>query len=162
MAKKLKVGLFSFSCCEDSSILFLEILNEHYKEWLPLLDFRYARVLKTKNELSDIDVAFVEGAIANEHDRQKVLEIRKNSKKVVAIGSCACTGLPAGQRNTFNESQKKEIKFLVQKFNMLDKVLSIPQVVQVDDLVVGCPMDEQKFVEVLGKYLKEFGVDGKN
>ncbi|MFH0971418.1 MAG: hypothetical protein V1835_02515 [Candidatus Micrarchaeota archaeon] len=158
MGNKLKVGLFSFSCCEDSSIIFVEMMNDHYKEWVQQIDFKYARILKTKNELKDIDVAFIEGAVSSEKDRQKVLEIRANSKKVVAIGSCACTGLPAGQRNFFNEETRKEIQFLVDKFHQLDKVLSIPQIITVEDMVPGCPLDEAKFLQVLDKYLVEFGV----
>ena len=158
MAGKLKVGLFSFSCCEDSSIVFVELLNDHYKEWLPLVDFKYARIMKTKNDPTDLDVAFVEGAIANERDRQKVLDIRKNSKKVVAIGACACNGQPAGQRNMFDPETKKEIQFIVDKFKMMEKVLSVPEVIPVDDQVAGCPMDEKRFIAVLEKYLVEFGI----
>ncbi|MEK6953994.1 MAG: hypothetical protein AABX01_03230 [Candidatus Micrarchaeota archaeon] len=158
MAGKLKVGIFSFSCCEDSSIVFVELLNEHYKEWLKLVDFRYARILQTKNDPTGLDVAFVEGAVANEKDRQKVLDIRKNSKKVVAIGSCACNAQPAGQRNMFDEETKREIQFIVDKFKMAPKVESIPEVIKVDDLVAGCPMDENHFIAVLNKYLEEFGI----
>ncbi len=161
MANKLKVGLFSFSCCEDSSIILVEMMNDHYKEWSQLIDFRYARILKNKNELSDIDVAFIEGAVSTEKDKQKVLEIRANSKKVVTIGSCACSGLPAGQRNFFNDETRKEVQFLVDKFHLLEKVLSIPQVIPVDDQVPGCPMDEERFLQVLNKYLAEFGITGK-
>jgi coenzyme F420-reducing hydrogenase gamma subunit len=158
MEKKLRVGLFSFSCCEDSSIIFVEMLNDHWKEWSKLIDFKYARILQTKNSLEEMDVAIIEGAIAHEKDRQKVLEIRKLAKKVVAIGSCACTGLPAGQRNLFNEETKKEIQFIVDKIGMSEKVLSIPQIITVEDMVVGCPMDENRFLEVLNKYLAEFEV----
>ncbi|MBI2597873.1 MAG: hypothetical protein HYW50_01620 [Candidatus Diapherotrites archaeon] len=46
--KKLKIGWFSFSCCEDSSIVFSELLNDHYKEWLKLIDFKNVRLLYGK------------------------------------------------------------------------------------------------------------------
>ena len=32
-ASKLVVGWFSFTCCEDSTILFTELLNDHLDEW---------------------------------------------------------------------------------------------------------------------------------
>ena len=57
--KKLKIGWFSFSCCEDSTIIFIELLNDHYKEWLPLLEFKHANVLQSKNTMEDIDVSFI-------------------------------------------------------------------------------------------------------
>ena len=31
--KRLVVGWFSFTCCEDSTILFTELLNDHFDEW---------------------------------------------------------------------------------------------------------------------------------
>ncbi len=158
MAEKLRVGLFSFSCCEDSSIVFVELLNDHFKEWSQVLDFKYARILQTKNEMTEMDVAFIEGAITSEKDKQKVLGIREKAKKVVAIGSCAVNGQPAGQRNNFDEETKAEIKFLVEKFHQLEKVLSIPEIIKVDETVGGCPMDENKFLQVMDKYLVEFGV----
>ena len=156
--KKLKIGWFSFSCCEDSTIVFVELLNEHYKEWLPLLEFRHANVLKSKNELSDIDVAFVEGAIANDKDEQELKEIRKVSKKVVAIGSCAVKGNPSNQRNDFDEDKKKRIENFITAWGLKEKVKTVKECVTVDDEVDGCPMQEEVFLNVLNKYLKEFGV----
>ena len=66
-------------------------------------------ILKSKNELSDIDVAFVEGAIASDRDKEKLLKIREVAKHVVAIGSCAVSGLPSSSRNSFPQDIKDEI-----------------------------------------------------
>ena len=108
---------------------------------------RHARVLKKDNKLSDIDVAFVEGAITNEADAKKLRSIRKHSKKLVAIGSCAINGMPAAQRNMFDEELKKEIEFLLKSFKQSDKVRTIKDVVAVDDEVPGCPMEEESSSE---------------
>jgi coenzyme F420-reducing hydrogenase gamma subunit len=158
MGKKLKIGWFSFSCCEDSTIMFAEMLNDHFEEWSKLLEFRHCRVLKSKNELSDIDVAFVEGAIASDKDSEELRKIRANSRKLVAIGSCAVTGMPSAQRNMFDEKLKQEIKPIVEHFKLNEKAVPLKEVVQVDDNVPGCPMNEQIFLQVVTKYLKEFGV----
>jgi len=156
--KKLKIGWFSFSCCEDSTIMFTEMLNDNWAAWSKLVEFRHARVLKANNNLSDIDVSFVEGAIANKNDRQELEEIRKNSKRVVAIGSCACTGIPSNNRNMFPEADKQAIQYLLDRFGMEKEVLPIEKVVPIDDKVPGCPMVEPVFLKVLDKYLKEFGI----
>ena len=158
MANKLKIGWFSFSCCEDSTIVFVELLNDHYQEWLPLIDFRHANVLKSRNELSDIDVAFVEGAIANDRDEEKLKKIRSVSKRLVAIGSCAVKGNPSNQRNDFNDEKKNRIDPLIKLWNLNEKVKTLKECVQVDDEVDGCPMNEETFLNVLTKYLKEFDV----
>jgi coenzyme F420-reducing hydrogenase gamma subunit len=146
---KLKIGWFSFSCCEDSTIVFTELMNERWQEWKKIFDFRHARVLQSKNVLDELDIAFVEGAIASEKQAKQLKEIREKSKKLVAIGACAVQGMPAGQRNFFNENQKKEIEALIARFSALPKVLKVSDVVKVDAEVPGCPMDPNEFLKVL-------------
>lgn len=158
MEKKLKIGWFSFSCCEDSTIILTEMLNDHFDDWSKVIEFRHIRVLKKNNSLNDLDVAFVEGAIASNQDAEKLKEIRKNSKKLVAIGSCAINGMPSAQRNAFDQKKKKEIDFLVKRFSLAKKVRTLSQIVTVDDQVPGCPMTEDGFLKVLEKYLKEFKI----
>ena len=97
--KKLKIGWFSFTCCEDSTMVWVELMNENYFKWKDLLDIRHARVLRRNNSLANIDVAFVEGAITTEADAKRLRSIRKNSKRLVAVGSCAIEAMPSGQRN---------------------------------------------------------------
>lgn len=158
MGKKLKIGWFSFSCCEDSTIILTEMLNDHFDDWVKVVDFRHIRVLKKNNSLNDLDVAFIEGAIASNRDAEKVKEIRKNAKRVVAIGSCAINGMPSAQRNAFDKGKRKEIEFLIKKFSLAKNVRTLSQVIKVDDQVPGCPMTEDGFLKVLNKYFKEFGI----
>lgn len=159
MGKKLAVSWVTFACCEDSSILFVELLNEHFFEWKEKLDFRYCRLLKNKgNSFDGSDVTFVEGAIATKEDEEELKMIREKSKRLVAIGSCACTGLPSAQRNTFDDSTRREIMLIVERFGHLEKVHPIKDIVKVDYQVPGCPMDEKIFLDTLSKLLAEFEV----
>jgi sulfhydrogenase subunit delta len=158
MTKKLRIGWFSFSCCEDSTIMFTEILNDHYQEWLPLLDIRYAKVLKSKNVMDEMDVAFVEGAIAAPDQEEKLLEIRRLAKKVVAIGSCAVSGNFSTQRNEFPEEVEQKISFLLEKFHYGKKAKKLDEIITVDAAVNGCPMQEEAFLKVLNNALVEFGI----
>lgn len=157
MTKKLRIGWFSFSCCEDSTIIFTELLNSHYKEWKNQLKFVHARVLQENNRWEEMDVAFVEGAITADEQAEKLKKIRSLAKKVVAIGACACIGMPSGQRNQFNPTQKTEIEPVLTRFKYTPMVKKLSDMITVDDQVPGCPMDENKFLEILNKYLKEFG-----
>ncbi len=153
--KKIKVGWFSFSCCEDSTVIFTEILNDHWQEWKKILDIRHARVLQANNIMDEFDVAFVEGAIASEEHEEKLKEIRAKAKYLVAIGSCACIGMPSAQRNNFNSEQMHEIQFLVDRFKMLPKVLKLSDIVKVDYEVPGCPMSPDDFLKKLGIIIGE-------
>lgn len=155
--KKMVIGWFSFTCCEDSTILFTELLNDHLDEWKKLVEFRHVKALKSKNELKDLDVAFVEGAISSDTQAEELKKIRDNTKYVVAIGSCACTGLPSASRNEFTPDDITErINRYMQSFDYSQKVRKLDEVVKVDDFVAGCPMNVETFLQTLTKYLKIF------
>ncbi len=156
--KKLRIGWFTFSCCEDSTILFTELMNDRWETWKNVLDIRHARVLQTNNVLDQLDVAFVEGAITSEDHIRKLKEIREKSTKLVAIGACADIGMPSGQRNQFDPARLKEIEPVLARFKYLPKVQRLSEIVKVDATVPGCPMDEQKFLVLLDAMLNEFGV----
>lgn len=156
--KKLRIGWFTFSCCEDSTIIFTELMNEHWQEWKRVLDIRHARVLQTKNVLDELDVAFIEGALSSEEHVRRVKEIRSKSKKVVAIGACAVSGLPSAQRNDFDEARRKEIQPILDKFQYLPKALKLADAITVDVNVPGCPMNEKTFMDALNSLLKEFKI----
>lgn len=158
MDKKLRVGWFSFSCCEDSTIIFTELLNDHFQEWKKLIHFVHARVLQTTNVWEEMDVAFVEGAITSQDQEDKLKKIRSLAKNVVAIGACACIGMPSSQRNQFDNPTKTEINFLLERFKYADRVKKLDEVIEVNDKVQGCPMSEPAFLQVINKYLKEFGI----
>lgn len=158
-AKKLVVGWFSFTCCEDSTILLTELLNTYLDDWVKLVEFRYLKALKTKNSMEGMDVAFVEGAVSSESQANEVKKIRRNAKYVVAIGSCACTGMPSATRNSFTpEHITEKIKDYMCRFDYSDKVKKLEEVIKVDDKVEGCPMNSEAFLAMLYKYLKVFGV----
>lgn len=159
MSKKLAVSWVTFACCEDSSILFIEMLNKHFFEWKEKIDFKYCKILKNKNSSFDgSDVTFIEGAIATKEDEEEVKKIREKSKRIVSIGSCACTGLPSAQRNQFDESTKREIMLVIERFGHLEKVHPVKDIIKVDYSVPGCPMDERIFLETLNKLFVEFGI----
>lgn len=157
--KMLNVGWFSFTCCEDSTILLTELLNDHFDEWKKVVDFKHFKALKTKNSIENLDVAFIEGAISSDSQLQEVKKIRENAKYVVAIGSCACTGLPSASRNSFGDAQIDEkINDYFARFDYSQKVIKLADAIKVDDSVMGCPMNVPVFLDTLTKYLKLFNI----
>ena len=152
---KLRIGWFTFTCCEDSTIMMTELLNEHFFEWKDKIDFVHMKVLQTKNKLSEMDVAFVEGAISSDKQAEKLKTIRSKAKKLVAIGACACIGNPSNMRNKFDEATKAEIQFLIDRFKYMESVKTLSEVVKVDHQVQGCPMDTKVFLELINQLLAE-------
>lgn len=155
--KKMVVGWFSFTCCEGCLILLTELLNKRLEEWKEIIEFRHLKALKSNNRLEGLDVAFVEGAISSKTQEEELKKIRANAKYVVAIGACACTGQPSGNRNTMvPEEVSYKVGYYLAHFDYSKNVQKIADFIKVDDQVNGCPMDEKKFLEMVDKYLKLF------
>jgi coenzyme F420-reducing hydrogenase gamma subunit len=154
--KKLRVGWFTFTCCEDSTIVFTELLNTHWQTWKDTIEFVHAKVLQNTNTWEPMDVAFVEGAIASAQQEEKLKKIRSLSTKLVTIGACACTGMPSAQRNRFDGPTKAEINALLLRFKQAETVRFIRQIVKVDEEVNGCPMNEKPFLDLVEKLVQEF------
>jgi coenzyme F420-reducing hydrogenase gamma subunit len=159
MNEKIKIGWFSYSCCEDNTVVMTEVMNDHWEEWKKIFDFRHVRVLKKNNIFDEFDISFIEGAVASSEQEEQVKEIRNKSKKLVAIGSCAVIGLPAGQRNTFTEDQNEHINFLVARFGALPQVKKISDIVKVDVEIPGCPMSPDTFLEKVNNLVKELSLN---
>jgi sulfhydrogenase subunit delta len=156
---RLVVGWFSFTCCEDSTILLTELLNDHLEEWARVVEFRHMKTLKANNAIEGLDVAFVEGAISSESQAAEVRAIRENAGHVVAIGACACTGKPSTSRNQFVSEQIDErIRWYMEHFDYARDVVPVDEVVRVDDMVRGCPMNAGSFLKTLQRYLELYEV----
>jgi len=150
---KKRVGIFSLTCDEGCSIYMIEVFNKKLLGWLEKMEIVHFMSVSDKREFKDLDIALVEGTISSERDKREVEEIRKQSKILIAMGNCAITALPSGQRNNFDAEKKMEIQNDLDTYDFLPKCLALDEVVKVDDEIIGCPIDEKKFVEVFEKYL---------
>jgi coenzyme F420-reducing hydrogenase gamma subunit len=155
---KLNLAWISFACCEDSTIMFAELLNDYFFEFKQHFNFIDAPVLSSKrDEESLLDIAFIEGAIMSADNAASLKKLRSRAKKVVAIGSCACTGMPSAHRNSFTPEQLQEIEPLLDKFHYADKVEPLTAFIEIDAKVPGCPMDLNVFMTAVNSLLEEFG-----
>lgn len=155
MSRKIRIGWFTFTCCEDSTILFTELMNQYYPEWFARIDFIHARIFKRdrSEKIQSMDVAFIEGAISSNEQEKKLKAIRAQSKIVIAIGSCAILGSPSNQRNFFNTKQQAEIQPILDKFAYKPQVMKLSDIITIDDQAPGCPMNEQTFLDIFYKYI---------
>ncbi|MBU0530111.1 MAG: hypothetical protein ABIH52_02845 [Candidatus Aenigmatarchaeota archaeon] len=159
MAKKVNLGIFSFTGDEGCVITLIETLNDYLFKWKDHIHIQYSRALQKNNILKDIDIAIVEGAISAEKEAKRLRQIRKNSKILIALGSCAIDGTPSNHRNFFDEKKMKEIQPMLDKFGLNKTVEPLHKFVKVDDSVPGCPMIDKVFVEKMYKYFSQSGLN---
>ena len=151
--KKLKFGFFSFTCCEGCLVVFIESLNKNFDKWMKKMEVTTFRALRPFKKLEKLDYAIVEGSISTESEMQKIKEIRKLSKKVVALGSGAINGYPSNQRNNFKGKELEKVKKQIKTYHQLPKILPIKQVIKIDDEIPGCPVDKEMIIKKFDSYL---------
>lgn len=155
MSKKIRVGWFSFTCCEGCAVTFIELLNNLRHEWFKKIEFVQTRLLRKDNgtEIKDMDIAFIEGVISSDKQEEKLKTIRQKARILIAAGSCAVSGPPSNQRNSFNEDQLGEIQTILEKFRYKSKVVKPSDIVKIDETVSGCPINEEVFLQTVNRYL---------
>lgn len=149
---KSKLGLFTLTCCEGCQFTVLFI--DKIMDLLNKFDIVHFNLLKEKNIDSEFDLAFVEGAVTTNTEIQELKEIRKKSKFVVAMGTCACNGGIPAMRNFVESKQLR--KYVYHHKKHPDSVLAtgIGEHIKVDYYMRGCPIIKSEFVDFVDNYIK--------
>jgi NAD-reducing hydrogenase small subunit len=148
---KLKLGTAWLGGCSGCHMSFLD-LDERLIELAGLVDICYSPIADLK-EFPEVEIALVEGAVANEDHLLEIQRIRKNSKVLIAFGDCAVTGNVTAMRNLFSLDDVLNRAYIENSAivhgvpkgaagivpRLLERVLRIQDVVRVDHFLPGCP-----------------------
>ena len=139
--------------CSGCHMSFLD-LDERLIDLAGLVDVCYTPIADIKEFPERIDIALVEGAVANEDHLRDIRLIRRHTRTLIAFGDCAVTGNVTALRNLFtvddvlNRTYREcDIVNGVPGLNndndivprLLPRVLRIHDVVPVDHFLPGCP-----------------------
>ncbi|HYG67093.1 MAG TPA: hypothetical protein VD838_05515, partial [Anaeromyxobacteraceae bacterium] len=84
--------------CSGCHMSFLD-LDERLLELAAKADVVFTPIADVKTYPEDVDVALVEGAVANEEHLHVIRTVRARTKLLVAFGDCAVTGNVTAIRN---------------------------------------------------------------
>lgn len=153
---KIRLATAWLGGCSGCHMSFLD-LGERLIELAGAADLVYSPIADAKDFPKNVDVALVEGAVANVDHLELAHQIRQHSKIVVSFGDCAVTGNVTSLRNRL-----KVDDLLTQVYRegpgqaprggeadkvmpaLLPKVLPLHQVVTVDAFIPGCPPDPDR------------------
>jgi NAD-reducing hydrogenase small subunit len=128
-------------------------LDEALLDLLARVDLVYGPLVDAKVFPQGVDVALVEGAVANDEQLELLRTVRARTRVLVALGDCAGTGNVTALRNAAGGAAP----VLVRAFRELadpggeppsapgllprlrDRVLPVHHVVAVDAFLPGCP-----------------------
>ncbi len=148
MTAKPKVAFFDFSSCEGCQLTVVDSLQTH----LDLLDaveiVQFREAISERGE--DYAVAFIEGSCTRPADEERLKKIREQAAIVVALGACAHLG---GINAIRNRQELQDVREYVygDKAGWYDTYPARPidQVIKVDAIVPGCPIDREEFVSIV-------------
>ncbi len=97
----VKIALEWLAGCSGCEISILD-LHEGIMELLKEAEIVYAPVLMDVKEVpDDIDIAIVSGSVRNKENKERLEELRKKSKTLIAYGTCACYGGITGMADLY-------------------------------------------------------------
>jgi F420-non-reducing hydrogenase small subunit len=135
----------------------------------PLIDHKLFGQLgeKTDMDVPESVVAIVSGGIRTEEQKHEIQEIRKKTKFLIALGTCACHGGVPAQANMFKNEEVFEKIFRqspstdpspdpqdpnVPKWT--PTCAAVDEVVKVDILIPGCPPHPDWIVDAITALLQ--------
>jgi coenzyme F420-reducing hydrogenase gamma subunit len=101
------------------------------------------------------DIAFIEGSCSRISDEDRLHDIRERAGIVVALGACAHLG---GVNAIRNKQSLEEVRHYVYSayadwFDVY-QVRAISEVIEVDAVVPGCPIDREEFLRVVKELMQ--------
>ena len=152
--------------CSGCHMSFLDL-----DEWLITLagqvQLVYSPIADVKEYPEGVDVALVEGAVANDEHLHLIKRIRQRTKHLVSFGDCAVTGNVTALRNPLGKAEHVLTRAYVEGADiagqipsdpgilpvLLDRVRPLHEVVRVDTFLPGCPPPADRIRAVLEQVL---------
>jgi NAD-reducing hydrogenase small subunit len=164
---KKKIATVWLGGCSGCHMSLLDI-DERILEVAKLADIVKCPIVDGK-EMPEVDMVLVEGSVTSDEHLQELLHIRKQAKKLVALGDCAVTTNITGMRNYFDLQEVLDTAYVnaisndkqgqfpshAELLHLNDKVVPLQEVVTVDFTIPGCPPDADTIFYVLFEFLND-------
>jgi coenzyme F420-reducing hydrogenase gamma subunit len=144
---KPRVAFFDFTSCEGCQLNKLNFENEllDLLEMVDIVEFREAM----DDRADEYDVAFVEGSISTPSCVERIHDIRRRTKILVALGSCAVNGGVNAIKNLHPAEWVKETVYGDDKYYFPSiPAQPVSALVRVDYEVRGCPMSTPEYLHI--------------
>lgn len=154
---KPRVGFYNFSGCSGCLLTILNCEDQ-------LLDvFEAGQVVSflmanRGNIEKNLNIAFIDGSVTTKEQEEFLLDIRNRTKKLVALGTCACYGgvqaMETGRSPYTRRYQKvysKKQPTIVKPFESKP----LDAFVKVDYYQPGCPIDGKQFLFAYARLVRD-------
>jgi coenzyme F420-reducing hydrogenase gamma subunit len=127
--------------------------KELFGELFDYIELLRLPIIQQYNSTGPFDVVFVEGAITTKEQIKEIKEVRKNTKYLIALGTCATFGGVSATRNLKKKFHKSKS---YKDFHFLEniEVSTLDRHVRVDYNLRGCPPTKDEFFYLIKSLYK--------
>jgi coenzyme F420-reducing hydrogenase gamma subunit len=160
-SKKLKLGIFDFSDCEGCQVEILS-LKDKLSALTRRIEIINWRLGQKKADWRQFDIALIEGTPLMLEEVALLKFIRKRSKLLIGLGTCATLGgIPAILDK--KERQKWYAKIYGPKYQGRGiDAFPLSAYVKVDFLIHGCPVNKTEMARIIGDLIAGKKLNYKN
>lgn len=150
---KPTLAVYKFSSCDGCQLSILNMEDE-LLDIAGALDIAYFLEATRAERPGPYDIAIVEGSITTPHEAERIREIRRQSKVLIALGTCATSGGVQALRNFTDAKAYANTVYDHPEFlHYLDTATPIAEHVPVDMELWGCPVNKGQVLEVISALL---------
>jgi len=150
---KPTLAVWKFASCDGCQLSLLDCEDELLAV-AGAVDLAYFPEASSDMRPGPYDLSLVEGSVTTPHDAERILEIRRQSKRVVTIGACATAGGIQALRDFADvEEFTRAVYASPEYIDTLATSTPIAAHVEVDFELRGCPIDQGQLLEVIAAYL---------
>lgn len=145
--RRPRVAVHKFSSCDGCQLALLN-LGEGLLDLAAQVDFVHFAELGVVDEDAEADIALVEGSVSTPHEIERIQDVRRRSRYLIAIGACATSGGIQALRNLADApAWTRAVYASPEHISTLDRVEALSARVHVDLELWGCPVNAR---QVLG------------
>jgi coenzyme F420-reducing hydrogenase gamma subunit len=147
------MAVFKFASCDGCQLSLLD-LEDELLEIARQVDIVYFREATSRESNGPFDIALADGSITTPHDVERIREVRRRSRYLVALGACATSGGIQALRNFQNVDEFRTIVYARPEYvETLATSTGFADHVPVDFELRGCPIDKRQLLEVISAFL---------
>ncbi len=151
--RKPKLAVWKFTSCDGCQLSLLDLEDEllAIADRLTIAYFREATKAAIKGPY---DLSLVEGSVSTPEQLDQIKQVRKSSKLLVAIGTCATSGGIQALRNFADVGEYlRQVYPAPQHLETLATSTPLSAHVTVDLELQGCPINKFQLLGVVSAYL---------
>jgi NAD-reducing hydrogenase small subunit len=164
MSQKVRVATVWLSGCSGCHMSFLD-MDERLIDLAQKITLVSSPIADIKEFPDNVAVTLIEGAVANEEQKETLKNVRSRTAILVSLGDCAVTGNVTALRNAWEhsdhavlerayaDSSNKNAQIPDQVPKLLIHARPLHEVVKVDYFVPGCPPNADLIYYVLTELL---------